>query len=189
MHKRRVTESLSDAQLVVAAREGQPWAQRALFDRYSRRVTGLAHRLLGGGPDVDDLVQDAFVAALTGLENLRDPDAFRSWLFGITARLASKRIRRRKLRRRFGFGSTENVPAEAMVSKEAPADVAAELNEVYRILDSLPAEAAIALVLRRVEGMTTAEVAETMNLSPATVKRRLAHAEERLAKRLKRDES
>lgn len=182
-----VAPPVSDADLVTAARKGEPWAQRALFERHTRRVTGLAHRLLRGGPDVDDLVQDVFVSALTGLDRLEKPDAFGAWVSGITVRLASKRIRRLRLRRRLGFRSAEALPPDSLVSNSAPPDVGAELRAVYEVLDSLPAEAAVALVLRRVEGMTVPETAQAMNLSPATVKRRLAVAEKRLHAKLGKD--
>ena len=60
-------------------------------------------------------------------------------------------------------------------------DARVELREVYAILAGLPPEERVALVLRRVEGMELKEVAEAMDLSLATVKRRLVAAEARLS--------
>jgi RNA polymerase sigma-70 factor (ECF subfamily) len=67
-----------------------------------------------------------------------------------------------------------------MISPEAPVDVAVELRHVYSLVEKLPAEERVALVLRRVEGMELLEIADEMKLSLATVKRRLAAAEARL---------
>jgi RNA polymerase sigma-70 factor, ECF subfamily len=174
----------TDAALVVAARADERWAQEALFRRHSRMVNGLAFRLMGRDADVDDLVQDSFIEAFAGLGRLKNPQAFASWLCAIVVRTAHKRIRRRRLLAKLGLGGREAVDVELVVSRDLPPDVAAELSRIYRVLDRLPAELRIALVLRRVEGMSIDEIAETMHLSPATVKRRLTAAAEQLEKLL-----
>ena len=173
----------SDTALVVAARAGEGWAQEALYRRYARMVNGLAWRLMPGDPDVEDLVQDVFVQALDALDRLTEPAAFGSWIGSITIRTAHKRIRRKRLKVRLGLARREPVDVDAVVSSSAPPDVASELRALYRVLDELPAEARVALVLRRVEGMQLAEIAEHMKLSLATVKRRLEAAESKLAAR------
>lgn len=167
----------SDVQLVLAAKNGDAWARDALFSRYARLVHGLAFRLMGSDADVDDLAQDAFVEALKNLDRLADPGAFSSWLGSIVVRTAHKRIRRRKLMERLGLRRGEPIDVEALPLDLAPPDVRAELKRVYGVLDRLPSEERVALVLRRVEGLELAEIAERMELSLATVKRRIAAAE------------
>lgn len=163
----------SDADLVRAAREGDRVAQDALYRRHARMVLGLAHRVLARDDEVDDVVQDAFVAAFSGLRKLSDPQSFAKWLGSITVRTARSRIRRRQIRRRLGLVRGEPVDADRMVSPEAPPDVAAELRALYGMLERLEPDVRIALVLRRVEGMTLPEIAEHMGLSLATVKRKI----------------
>jgi RNA polymerase sigma-70 factor (ECF subfamily) len=170
----------SDAELVGAAREGAPWAQQALFRRYLNMAAGMAHRLMPSDADVDDLVQDAFVLALSRLDQLDDPSAFKSWLGSIVVRTASKRLRHQRLLRRLGLSRSEPLDLEQIISWSAPADVSAELREIYRVLDRLPADERIALVLRRVESMELVDIARHMGLSVTTVKRRLKTAGERL---------
>lgn len=176
----------SDAELVVAARQGQMWAKEALYRRHVRMVVGLAHRVMPGDPEVDDLVQDAFVAALEGLGRLDNPQAFASFVASITVRSARRRIRHRQVLRRLGIRRGEPVDTERAVSETAPPDVAAELRALYSILQELPPDARIALVLRRVEGLTIPQIAELMELSPATVKRRISDGEVLLNARLGR---
>jgi RNA polymerase sigma-70 factor, ECF subfamily len=171
----------SDAALVVAARAGEKWAQEALFRRYSRMVNGLAFRLLGRDQDVDDLVQDSFVAALRSLDRLAEPQAFASWLGSIVVRSAHKLIRRRKLLTRLGLRKPAPVELDQVMSSAAPPSVAAELTRLYSCLDKLETEARIALVLHRVDGLSIPEVAAQMQLSVSTVKRRLKVAERHLA--------
>lgn len=170
----------SDAALVVAARGGEIWAQEALFRRHARMAVGLAHRLLPRDADVDDLVQDAFVAALERLGSLQNPQAFEAWLGSIVVNAASKRIRRQRLLARLGLRERESIDADQIAAPSAPGEVALELRRVYALLTHLPTEERVALVLRRVDGMEIPQIAEYMRLSASTVKRRLKAAEARL---------
>jgi RNA polymerase sigma-70 factor (ECF subfamily) len=171
----------TDAALVSAARAGERWAQEAIFRRYARVVNGVAGRLLGWDGDVDDVVQDTFVAAITSLDRLEKPDALGGWLSGIAVRIAHKRLRRRGLLRRLGITRGEPIDLDAVLGAHVPPDVAAELRAVYAVVDRLPSEERIVLVLRRVEGMELEAIAEALGRSLATVKRRLASADEVLA--------
>lgn len=145
-------------------------------------VLALAQRMLPERHDADDLVQDVFVFALDRLDTLENPQAFASWIASIVVRTAGKRLRRRRLLTRLGLHRATPVDVESIVSPSAPQDVAAELRAVYSILDGLPSEERVALVLRRVEGMEIAEIARHMDISVATVKRRLSAAEARLSR-------
>ncbi len=175
----------TDAVLVLAARAGEDWAREALFRRYARLALGLAYRILPYDADVDDLVQDSFLYAFERLGNLTNPQAFQAWLSSIVVRTAGKRLRRRKLQIRLGLRSPKPVDVDEVVSKAAPPDIAAELRSVYDLLEKLPVEERIALVLRRVERLEIPEIAEQMGLSVSTVKRRLHAAEGRLSRALK----
>lgn len=170
----------TDAALVIAARAGESWAQEALFQRYARMVIGMAQRLLVDPNDADDLVQDAFLNALKRLDTLENPQAFASWIGSIVVRTASKRLRKRRLLTRLGFYRAAPIDLDAVIAPNAPQDIAAELRELYGIIDQLPAEERLALLLRRVEGMEIADIARVMAVSVATVKRRLKAAEVRL---------
>lgn len=176
----------TDAALVVAARAGERWAQEALFQRHCRLVIALSQRLLPQSADADDLVQDAFVYAFHRLDSLQNPQAFAAWIASIVVRTASKRLRRQRLLTRLGLQRSEPVDLDAVVSPSAPPEVVSELKAVYALLDRLPAEQRVALVLRRVEGMELAEIAAAMKLSLATVKRRLVLAEARLERERER---
>jgi RNA polymerase sigma-70 factor (ECF subfamily) len=171
----------SDPELVRAAQDGALWAQEALFRRHVRLAAGLAHRLLAShDADVDDLVQDCFVQALQNLHRLRVPEAFASWLGSIVVRTAAKRLRRRRLQRRLGLVRDEAPDMDALVSRAAPSDLQLELQRIYSRLDRFPTDERIALVLRKVDGMSLAQVAEAMGVSLSTAKRKLRQAEERM---------
>jgi RNA polymerase sigma-70 factor (ECF subfamily) len=172
----------SDAALVVAARAGEPWAREALFRRYARMALGLAFRLLGRDDEIEDLVQDCFVQALSSLDRIDDPQAFAAWFTAVVVRTTHKLLRRRSLAARLGLrrGREEPVDVDALIAPTAPPDVQMELRAVYRIINDLPAPQRIALVLRRIEGASQEEVAQYLDVSVSTAKRLLAAAERKL---------
>jgi RNA polymerase sigma-70 factor, ECF subfamily len=176
----------TDAALVVAARAGERYAQEALFRRHVRLALGLAHRIMARDSEVDDLVQDSFLYAFERLSTLENPQAFAAWLSSIVVRTASKRLRRRRLLVRLGIRHDQPIEPDDVVSRVAPPDLGAELRKVYGLLDRLPAEERVALVLRRVEGLEIPQIAEQMGMSMSTVKRRLNAAEARLERARKR---
>jgi RNA polymerase sigma-70 factor (ECF subfamily) len=172
----------SDAVLVLAARAGEDWAREALFRRYASMVNGLAYRIMGRDDDVEDLVQDSFVQALSSLDRLRDPQAFAGWVASIVVRTAAKTLRRRKLLRRLGlFRGQTPIEPETLVATSTSPDVAAELRAVYGLVESLPVEQRMVLLLRRVEGLELDAIGRVVGRSLATVKRRLADAEAAMA--------
>lgn len=170
----------SDAELVDAALRGDAGAKEQLYKRYVRMAAGTAYRLLGGDTDLEDVVQDSFVAAFATLSKLENGDAFPGWLSRIVTRTSIDTIRRRRLLARLGILRLQPIHLETLVAPTAPPEVAAELASVYRVLQTLPTAERVVLVLRRVEQLTISEVAERTGWSAATVKRKLARAEGRL---------
>jgi RNA polymerase sigma-70 factor (ECF subfamily) len=171
----------TDAALVVAARAEEPWAKEALFRRYVAMVNGLGYRLLGHDADLEDLVQDSFVEAWRSLPKLEQPQAFGSWLGSIVIRTAHKMIRRRRIATRLGLRRSEPIDVDALIAPTAPPDARSELKAIYRLVESLPTSTRTAFVLRRVEGLPLDDIAKALGTSLATVKRRIADAEQRLA--------
>lgn len=174
----------SDAALVVAARAGEDWAREALFRRHAPRLNGLAFRIMGRDADIDDLVQDAFIAALSTLDRLQKPDAFAAWVGGILVRQAYKRLRRRRLMARLGLARREEpIDLDAIIAPTASPERGTELRAIYAALDEMDADLRVPLVLHRVDGMGLEEVAIATGASLATVKRRIARADEILRER------
>ncbi|HEY4119554.1 MAG TPA: RNA polymerase sigma factor [Byssovorax sp.] len=173
-----VRAAATDTALVEAALAGDMRAREALFRRHARSATGLALRLLGRDNEVDDVVQDAYVIALDRLHTLLDPEAFGGFLAGILVHRVRRVLRRRRIARRIGLlPAAEPLDVSAFVSRSAPAEVIAELTAVYAIVEQLPTDERVALLLRRVEGLPLEEVARVVGCSLATVKRKISAAE------------
>jgi RNA polymerase sigma-70 factor (ECF subfamily) len=148
------------------------------FRRYAAYVAAVATRLLGRDDEVDDVVQDVFVAAVTGLETVREPAAVKSWLATLTVRVATRKLRLRRLRALVGLD--EAVGYDALVSDDASPEERALLAHVYTLLDRLPVGRRVAWTLRYVEGHELETVARLCNCSLATAKRRIAAAHQAL---------
>jgi RNA polymerase sigma-70 factor (ECF subfamily) len=164
-----------DEALVAGLRRGHPGAAAAFHDRFASRMHGLLYRLLGPDTELEDVLHDAFVRALEALPRLRDPRALESWVMGVTVRTARTCIQKRARRKWLRILPPEEVPETPARACE-PAESEA-LRATYAVLQRLPADDRIVLVLRFVAAMTVAEIAETCEVSVSTVKRRLKRAE------------
>jgi RNA polymerase sigma-70 factor (ECF subfamily) len=156
---------------------------QGLYAFHSGYVAGLAFKLLGRSHEVDDLVQDVFLAALTGLGALREPRAVRGWLATLTVRLAGRKLRRRKVAAFFSFDDGQGHEVQA---PGATAEQRTLLHQVYAQLHRLPVDQRIAWTLHHVEGETLEAVATLCRCSLATAKRRIAAAHQHLEEALSR---
>lgn len=143
----------------------------AVFRAYSPYVARVAQRLLGDPSQVDDVIQEVFLAAMRGLEKVRSPEAVKSWLGTVTVRTARRRLRRSRLR---AFVGLDRVPARLLIGDEVSPEVRAHLTAVYRVLDRLPTDDRIAWILRHVEGHNLEEVGALVGCSRATAHRRVS---------------
>lgn len=166
--------------LVERARQGDRGAQQQLFLDHVSLVTGMIVRLRPSMSDLDDLVQDTFIAAFQSLHRLEHPSAFGSWVGSIAVRVTLKHLRRHRLAARLGLARRDEIAWDLVLAPGCPPDAAIELRQLYQALESFPVNERVALLLRRVEGLPLDQIAEAMGESLATVKRRIAAAEARL---------
>lgn len=167
----------SDSALVLAARAGDEAARQALFARHFVGLTHFVARLMANSFEVEDVVQDTFVVVMASLKRLNEPASFRAWARTIAVSQIRRRMRRNRLLNRLGLRELEPVDLEAVVSDETPPETRIELRQIFALVRSLPADEGVALMLRRIEGLQLTEIAEQMQLSLATVKRKLGAAE------------
>src|SRR6187551_3321235 len=89
----------SDAGVVAAIRAGERAGGAALYDRHHQYVRRVLVRVLGPDADLQDLVQDVFVAAIDSIDRLADAGALRGWLAAISVNCVRMELRRRTRRR------------------------------------------------------------------------------------------
>lgn len=119
------------------------------------------------------------------VKDLRDPAAMRSFLIGITLRTAGSSLRRKRVRRWLHLTDTGSAPDVAGAPEDTDAKEA--LARLYGVLDKIDDQGRLAFVLRHFEGYELTEVAESLDCSLATIKRKLAKAQERVHAMLARD--
>jgi len=147
------------------------------YRRYARYVAAITLRLDPGISDLDDVVQDVFLAAAGGLGRLRDPDATKAWLATTTVRIVRRRLRVRRMWRWLGIGEGDRPPAPLVDAGTNPLDRLL-LGAVYQVLDSMAVADRVAFVLHGLEGETLEAVAKICRCSLATAKRRIARAQQ-----------
>ena len=155
---------------VRAAQRGDPAAMEALLGDLEPWLGPICGSIaLDRG---DDALQETMVIILRNLVTLREPAALRAWARRIAVRESIRIVSRRR-------EVTVDVLHE--VPDELP-DVASAI-DVRETLDALPPEHRAVLVLRHLEDLSEAEVAEALDLPPGTVKSRLSRAKAAFAQR------
>jgi RNA polymerase sigma-70 factor, ECF subfamily len=160
-----VAKSTDDDSLVGAARGGDRAAFGCLYDRYARMVHGI---LLARVPprEVNDLVQEVFLAALRQLHALRDVSRFGAWLGSITRNRANDYFRKSIPENNL----TEPVDDEQPESRTTNDAAEREAASILAIVRSLPEAYREPLILRLVEGMTGPEIAARTGLTHGSVR-------------------
>jgi RNA polymerase sigma-70 factor (ECF subfamily) len=143
----------------------------------------LAMSVLRNRADAEDVAQDALLRAYRGYAKLRERGAFRGWLCRITWRLALDKQRGTRRREKRETASTF-VPGTPERSVEQMA-VASEFDRhLAKAMDELPEKLRQALMLAAIQGHSTREVAEMLDLPEGTVKSRVHLARKQLTEKL-----
>jgi RNA polymerase sigma-70 factor (ECF subfamily) len=190
-----VREPVSDElALVQAAKGGDVAAFEELVRRYDRNVFRIAQHITQNREDAEDVVQDAFLKAYENLGQFQGQSKFYTWLVRIAVNEALMKLRRRRPERMVSLDEEvktedDSVPREVADWAPNPEQLynQAELHDILtRTIQGLPPSFRTVFVLRDVEGLSTEEAAEALNLSIPAVKSRLLRARLQLRERLSR---
>jgi RNA polymerase sigma-70 factor (ECF subfamily) len=176
--------------LLARLRAGEESAYEELVRSYGGRMLAVARRFLPVEEDARDAVQDAFLSAFRSIDRFEGHAQLSTWLHRIVvnASLMKLRTRRRKPEQSIeellpGYlddGHFER-PASPWRSEDLDPAEQEELRElVMRSIHSLPEGHRNVLLLRDIEDLDTAEVAELLQISPGAVKTRLHRARQAL---------
>src|SRR6184192_3471204 len=191
--QQRVSEPVSDElALVQAAKGGDVGAFEELVKRYDRNVFRIAQHITQNREDAEDVVQDAFLKAYSNLEQFQGQSKFYTWLVRIAVNEALMKLRRRRPERMVSLDEEvkteeDSMPREVADWSPNPEQLysQSELGDILRkSIQGLPAGFRTVFVLRDVEGLSTEETAEALDLSIPAVKSRLLRARLQLRERL-----
>ena len=191
----KVDEPVSDElTLVQAAKSGDVGAFEELVRRYDRNVFRIAQHITQNREDAEDVVQDAFLKAYSNLAQFQGQSKFYTWLVRIAVNEALMKLRRRRPERTVSLDEEvkteeDSVPREVADWSPNPEQQysQAELREILsKTIQGLPPGFRTVFVLRDVEGLSTEETAEALDISIPAVKSRLLRARLQLRERLSR---
>ena len=172
-----MSEQASDAR-IEKARRGDARAFEALLAEHAERVYAHVARILGAGPEAEDVVQDACISAWRSIASF-EGTSFRAWLFRIATNRAIDVVRARRRRGELPLEPNEDEEqtwAEPVAGGPELADLAADreaLRHVEAALAGLPAEQRAVVVLRDIEGFDYEEIARITATELGTVKSRI----------------
>ncbi len=180
-------EALPDEELVARARSGDRGAFRQIVERHQDRVTFTVVSMLGRGEEVDDVVQEVFISCYQSLDRFRGDAAIGTYLKKIAVNRSLDALRRRKRwMARFVSRDDDRRPLQEPAGESRPAlesDERAAL--VHRAIAALPDKQKAVVVLRLIEGYSTEETADMLQIAYGTVLSRLSRATDTLKETLR----
>jgi RNA polymerase sigma-70 factor, ECF subfamily len=186
------TSTISDVELLAAARSGDDKLAAALHDRIRPTVDSTLMRLMGcRDTDHDDLAQRSIIEFFTTLHRYRGDCSLDSWVSTLTARVVYKDIRHRQVERRVFSGL--DADGEEGSFPAAPIDLARQISmrnllaRVSEVLADMDQERAWAFLLHDVCGYDLREVASISSISVAAAQTRLSRGRRELHARLGAD--
>lgn len=178
----------TDSELVARVLKGDKNAFRPIVERYQNRLYAMVVGMVRDEAEARDLVQNAFIKAYQSLDAFRLDSSFYTWIYRIAMNLAIDACRKRRRRKTGSFDEavaardedgemlelhhTEG-PAEALQRKELR-------QRIFGAMAELTEEQREVLLLREVEGLSYAEISESMGIPEGTVMSRLFYARKKM---------
>lgn len=178
----------TDGELVARVLQGDKNAFRPIVERYQNRIFAMVVGMVRDEAEARDLVQNAFIKAYQSLDTFRLDSSFYTWLYRIAMNLAIDSCRKRRRRKTGSFDEAvaardedgemlelhhTDGPAEALQRKELR-------QRIFAAMEELTEEQREVLLLREVEGLSYAEISESMGIPEGTVMSRLFYARKKM---------
>jgi len=179
---------LTEEVLVAAARRHDEAAGRELIRRHNPRLFRVARGIVDCDAEAEDVVQDAYLAAFTRLNQFRGASRFSTWITRITMNAARMRKRGARWHQEYDTVDEKNEQGGAVVNFpgsgiELP-ETALGRSQISTMLEtavgSLPEDLRLVFLLHEAEGMSVLAIARDLSLNPITVRTRLYRARKRL---------
>ncbi len=170
-----------DEELAARIRRGDTALYEVLMRRYNQRLYRVARAIVRNDAEAEDVVQQAFVNAYRHFDQFAQKAKLSTWMTKIAVYEALARVRKRERAAVTAFDESAEETMKASVAS-SPLDperqaLTAELRVLLeQAIDGLPERYRSVFVLREVEGLTTAEAADCLDITEENVKTRLHRA-------------
>jgi RNA polymerase sigma-70 factor, ECF subfamily len=173
-----------DEQLVERARRGDTTACEALMRRHNQRLYRVIRSMLRTGSDIEDTMQDTYLAALRNLDQFEGRAQFGTWLLKIGTNAALARMRQRmRVLALDDLPDTDDPMTDLDAGVRTPEQQVSSfemIGIVEEAIDRLPYDYRQVFMLRTIEALDTSETAEVLGLNEDAVRQRLHRAREML---------
>lgn len=173
-----------DPGVLRKAQRGDERAFSIIVRTYEQPVYNYVLRLTGDRALSEDLTQEVFLRVFQGLSGFSLRSRFTTWLFQVTKNRVLDELRALERRPR-AVVCLEDIPPLEVV--DAPAERSETIDAVWRAVEALNPDLKMALLLRDVVGLSYLEIAETLEITLATVKWRIYKAREEVQGSLQRE--
>jgi RNA polymerase sigma-70 factor (ECF subfamily) len=177
-------------ELVARWRRGDQAAFADLFKTYRNLVYGVLYHLLGNDPELEDVVQTAFIEVFRSLGSFEGRSKLSSWIARVGLHVGYHHLRRRRSRPA-DYDVERTMPELIDDSPDADPERTLERREamrhVYAVLATIAPRKRTVFVLNDLQGMSQEEVAEIVGSNIATVRTRLFYARKEFWKKASRD--
>ena len=184
-----------DFDLIQAINSGEVDKFQDLIKRYEAKLYNFSLRMCRDPSDAEDMIQDTFLNVFRYLKNFRHETKFKNWLYKVAASTCFKKRRKSKFAPDKELSLEEFLPKDETekpdhVPQWALMPLDKLLNEelagvINKAIVSLPKKYRMVILLRDIEGFSTTETAQILNLSPSNVKVRLHRSRLYLRDKLK----
>jgi RNA polymerase sigma factor (sigma-70 family) len=182
------TTAGEDLELMRRVQAGDEAALGALMQRWELAVKAVIGRIVLNASEAEELAQETFVRLWQQRSRYRPDAPFRPWIFAIAVNLARNRLRWWKRRPVVALEDWTGIPAEGGAIADGGTRQLDRTERAAAVRDAiarLPTDLRETIVLFEYEGMSYAEIAETVGASPKAVENRIARAREKLRVALK----
>jgi RNA polymerase sigma-70 factor, ECF subfamily len=174
-----------DLGVLRKAQKGDERAFSIIVRTYEQPVYNYVLRLTGGDRSLsEDLTQEVFLRVYQGLPSFSLRSRFTTWLFQVTKNRVLDELRAMERRPRAVVALDDVPPLEVV---DAPVERAEAIDAVWRAVGALNPDLKMALLLRDIVGLSYTEIAETLEITLATVKWRIYKAREEVQLALQRE--
>lgn len=186
--------SINEQELVKRLKKGQQWAFNVLVSTYQERLLKVAYGITLDREDSLEVVQDVFVSVFKNIQTFRQDASLATWLRKITINQCLNWKRKWKRRFKWNHHPIDSENDKDLICENKKSDTPEMLfrekqfkHNLMRAIKKLPEKIRLVFVLNAFEGLSYAEIANTLNIKKGTVSSRLHFARKHLSKVLENE--
>jgi RNA polymerase sigma factor (sigma-70 family) len=183
LNGRFIEYMLGEQELIDGCRRGDRSFQRALYDRFSRKMLVVCLRYSKSSAEAEDILQEAFVKVFQGIKDFRQESKLETWITRIMVNTALN-AQRKKL---YLFPMVD--VEDTNLTEEEVSVTGMNVQDLLEMIQSLPQGCQVVFNMFAIEGYSHKEIADMLGISEGTSKSQYARARALLQNKLMKETS